>query len=178
MLISLDGYFEGPNHSLDWHHVDEEFNDFAIEQLHHTDTLVFGRVTYDLMASFWPTKEAIQTDPVVADLMNSTPKYVFSKTLQEATWNNTTLVNEHAADKILELKKQNGKDIGILGSNNLTVHLLEQNAIDEFRILVNPVALGKGSLLFAGISKPYDLTLLTSRQFSSGNMLLTYAHTK
>jgi len=81
MLTSLDGYFEGLNRELDWHNVDEEFNEFSIEQLNSVDILLFGRVTYEMMASFWPTPRAIETNPIVAVKMNSKPKIVFSRTL-------------------------------------------------------------------------------------------------
>jgi len=85
-LITIDGFFERPKHEIDWHHVDEEFNEFAIEQLNTVDTLLFGRVTYDLMANYWPTPTAIKNDPIVANKMNSLPKIVISKTLSHADW--------------------------------------------------------------------------------------------
>src|SRR5579872_1265701 len=84
MMVSLDGYFEGPNHDLSWHNVDEEFNKFAIAQTKNVGTLLFGRRTYELMRDFWPTEEARKTDPIVANQMNTTPKIVFSRTLKEA----------------------------------------------------------------------------------------------
>ena len=83
-MVTLDGYFEGPNHEIDWHNVDGEFNEFAIEQTGAVDMLLFGRVTYQLMASYWPTPDAIKNDPIVADLMNRLPKIVFSRTLEKA----------------------------------------------------------------------------------------------
>ncbi len=82
-MVTLDGFFEGPNHEIDWHHVDEEFNQFAVEQTSAVDALLFGRVTYQLMASYWPTSIAVQNDPIVADLMNRLPKLVFSRTLEK-----------------------------------------------------------------------------------------------
>ena len=81
-MVTLDGFFEGSNRELNWHRVDAEFNDFAIGQLNEIDLHVFGRVTYQLMSSYWSTQDAIQTDPIVAGLMNNTPKIVFSKTLK------------------------------------------------------------------------------------------------
>ena len=95
-LISLDGFFEGPHQELDWHPVDDEFNEYSIEQLKTADTLLFGRVTYELMASYWPTSLAITDDQRVAEIMNSIPKIVFSRTLQLASWNNTRLINTDA----------------------------------------------------------------------------------
>lgn len=81
-MVSLDGFFEGPDRDIYWHTVDDEFNDFAIKQLDNVDTLLFGRVTYELMASYWPTPEAVENDPLVARRMNETAKIVFSRTLQ------------------------------------------------------------------------------------------------
>lgn len=89
MLTSLDGFFEGPDRDINWHHVDEQFNEFAIEQLTSVDTFLFGRVTYDMMAGYWPTPGAVANDPVVAGKMNTLPKIVFSKTLSSVDWQNT-----------------------------------------------------------------------------------------
>jgi dihydrofolate reductase len=91
-LISVDGYFEGPNRELDWHNVDAEFNEQAGEMLNSVDIILFGRVTYQLMASYWPTPDAIKNDPIIAKKMNSLSKIVFSKTLEKAEWENTKLV--------------------------------------------------------------------------------------
>ena len=82
-MVSLDGYVEGPKGELDWHNVDEEFNEFAIDQLNSVDVLLFGRVTYQMMESYWPTQEAIKNDPFVAGHMNTKPKIVFSRTLEK-----------------------------------------------------------------------------------------------
>lgn len=172
--MSLDGFFEGPNHAIDWHNVDEEFNQFAIAQLNSADMLLFGRGTYELMAGFWPTATAIQTDPVTAEPMNRLPKIVFSRTLSRVTWQNTRLVKENIFEEIKRLKAQPGKDLLILGSSNLSVSLLQRNLIDEFRLLVNPVVLGKGTALFQGIPERYHLRLLKTQAFRSGNVLLCY----
>src|SRR5260370_25415435 len=83
MMVSLDGYFEGENHDLSWHNVDAEFNEYAIEQTKNVDTLLFGRRTYELMRDFWSTEHVRKTDPIVAKLMNETPKFVFSKKLKK-----------------------------------------------------------------------------------------------
>jgi dihydrofolate reductase len=96
--ITLDGFFEGPDNDLSWHRVDDEFNDFAWEQIKGCDAILFGRKTYELMASFWPSAEALKEDPITADLMNTWPKIVFSQTLKEAAWNNTRLAYGIAVD--------------------------------------------------------------------------------
>ena len=177
-MTTLDGYFEGPNQDISWHNVDEEFNDFAIEQLNEIGTLLFGRVTYQVMASYWPTESAISDDPVVAGLMNSLPKIVFSRTLDKAEWNNTKLVQENIAEEVVKLKQQSGKDIAIFGSSDLAVTLAEQGLIDEYRIIVNPVFLGGGTPLLKGIPNKLNLKLLKARTFKSGNVLLYYSPAK
>ncbi len=174
MLVTLDGFFEGPNGEIDWHVVDEEFNEFAIEQLNSVDMLLFGRVTYELMASYWPTEAAITDDPIVAGRMNTLPKIVFSRTLSGVEWKNTRLVKEDAEEEISKLKQQPGKDLIILGSSDLAVTLIEHDLIDEFRIMVNPVVLGNGKSLFRGIKDRLKLELVQTRTFRSGNVLLYY----
>lgn len=174
MMVSIDGFFEGPNHDLSWHNVDPEFNRFAIEQTEQMGTLLFGRRTYELMASYWPRAAASTDDPIVAGLMNNTPKIVFSRTLKKADWNNTRLVHEGAAAEIKKLKADSDKDIAIFGSNNLVVSLLSENVIDEFRIMINPVAIGSGTPLFHGLRGKIQLKHIDTRIFKSGNVLLYY----
>jgi dihydrofolate reductase len=174
MMVTLDGFYEGPNQEFHWPNVDQEFNEFAVGQLHDTDILLFGRVTYAGMASYWPTQGAREDDPVVADLMNTMPKIVVSITLQSADWNNTTLVGANVAEELSRLKQQPGKDLAILGSPNLTVSLLGMGLVDELRVMVNPVVLGDGRSLFRSTDHELTLKLLQTRTFSSGNVLLTY----
>ncbi|MRS04865.1 dihydrofolate reductase, partial [bacterium] len=156
-MMSLDGFFEGPNHNIDWHNVDEEFNDFALEQLSSTDGLMFGRATYELMAEYWPSEEAIRTDSVIANWMNRLPKYVFSRTLNRADWQNTTLVNGDAAIELHKIKGQVGRDLFIFGSADLSTSLIQNSLIDEYRVLVNPILLGQGTPLFHGLQNPISL---------------------
>ncbi len=174
MMVTLDGFFEGPNQSIDWHHVDEEFNDFAIDQLREVDTLLFGRVTYEGMASFWPTQFAREDDPIVAGMMNSMPKIVFSRTLDRADWENSRLVKENMAEVVSKLKQHPGKDLAIFGSANLTASLLQMGLVDELRLMVNPVILGSGTPVFKGIHEKLNLKLLRTQTFRSGNVLLCY----
>jgi dihydrofolate reductase len=173
-MVTLDGYFEGPNHEIDWHNVDGEFNEFAIEQTGAVDTLLFGRVTYQLMASYWPTPDAIKNDPVVAGLMNRLPKIVFSRTLEKAEWNNTRLVKDQIAEEISKLKQQPGKDLALFGSANLMSTLMQLDLIDEHRIMVNPVLLGSGNPLFKGAKDRLNLKLIKTKVFGNGNVLLCY----
>jgi dihydrofolate reductase len=176
-MVTLDGFFEGPNQEIDWHNADnEEFNEFAIEQTSSVDTLVFGRLTYQLMASYWPTETAVNADPIVADLMNRLSKIVFSRTLERVEWNNTRLIAENAQKEIQTLKIQPGKDMAIFGSADLISSLMD--VIDEHRVMVNPVLLGAGNPLFKNSGDRRRLRLVDSRIFNSGNVLLTYQPVK
>lgn len=170
-MMTLDGFFEGPNADISWHNTDEEFNRFADEQLETAGMLVFGRKTYELMASYWPN--AVD-DPKIARLMNALPKLVFSSTMARAEWNNTRLVKDHPAAEIAALKLEPGKDLFLFGSARLASSLARQGLIDEFRIMLNPVILGAGTPLFSGITHPLRLNLTSARSFANGNVLLTY----
>jgi dihydrofolate reductase len=174
MVVTLDGYTEGPNGEFDWPNVDDEFNEFAISQLNNIHTLVFGRVTYEGMASYWPTPAAIEGDPAVAGRMNSIPKIVFSTTLDKADWENTRLIKGNVAAAISELKQQPGKDLAVFGSSSLTVSLLEHGLVDELRVMVHPILLGAGKSLFTGLKQRVPLKLQKTTTFSSGNVLLYY----
>jgi dihydrofolate reductase len=174
MVVTLDGYYEGPNGEFDWPNVDDEFYEFSISQLNDIDTLLFGRVTYEGMANFWPTPAALESDPEVADRMNTIPKIVFSTTLDTADWQNTTLVKENVAETVSKLKREPGKYLAVFGSPNLTVSLLEQGLVDELRVMVNPILLGAGKSLFRTLQDRVPLQLRQTTTFSSGNVLLTY----
>jgi dihydrofolate reductase len=172
-MVTLDGFFEGPNGEIDWHNAgNEEFNEFAIEQTGSVDTLLFGRKTYQLMASYWPTETAIRADPMVADLMNRLSKIVFSTTLEHVDWNNTRLVRENAQQEIRNLKTQAGRDMAIFGSANLVSTLMD--VIDEHRVMINPILLRHGTPLFKNTGDPMNLKLVNVRPFDSGNVLLSY----
>jgi dihydrofolate reductase len=174
ILTTLDGYYEGPNQEFDFWVVDEEFDGFAVEQLDEVDTLVFGRVTYEGMAAYWPTPAADQDDPRVAARMNGLSKIVVSRTLDKADWANTRLIKDDVSEELTKLKQQPGKDIAILGSSDLTVSLLQMGLVDEVRIMVNPVVLGAGKSVFRTAGERISLKLLKSRPFNSGNVLLYY----
>lgn len=173
-MMTLDGLFEGPNSDIDWHQTDEEFNRFAIEQLNTADGLIFGRVTYEMMAGYWPTPAAIEDDPVVSNKMNEIPKFVFSRTLSQADWNNTRLVKGDAAEELTKIKQQPGKDLFVFGSADLAGSFSEHGLIDEYRIMLNPVVIGKGTPLFRNVKDQIKLKLLKTRTFGNGNILLTY----
>ncbi len=173
-LITLDGFFEGPQQDLGWHNVDAEFNEFAIAQLETIGTILFGRITYQGMASYWPTPFVVEDDPIVAAKMNNIAKIVISRTLDKAAWNNTRLIKDNVAAEIAALKAQPGKDLAIFGSANLTASLMQLGLVDELRILVNPIILGQGTPLFKSIDHRIDLILSNTRVFRNGNVLLDY----
>ncbi len=174
MMVTLDGFFEGPNGELDWHNVDEEFNEFAEDQLNSVDVLLFGRRTYEMMANYWPTPSATRDDPIIAKKMNAMPKIVFSRTLEKVGWNNSRLIKENIAEEISSLKQRPGKDLIVFGSSDLAVSLIQMHLIDEYRIMVNPVVLGDGKPLFKGIEDKLNLKLRNTKTFGSGNVLLYY----
>jgi dihydrofolate reductase len=178
MLTSLNGFFEDERQSIEWHNIDQEFNQFATDQLSKVDVLLFGRRTYEIMAAYWPTQEAAHDDPVIAERMNSLPKLVFSKSLKTAAWQNTRIIHHNEIGEVINLKQSDGQndrgDIAVFGSSDLGVTLLQAGLLDEIRVLINPIVLGAGKSLFTGLEKQIQLNLTSSRKFDNGNMLLTY----
>src|SRR5712692_10486139 len=144
MMVSANGFYERARWGIDRHITDEEFNDFAIAQLDSADTLLFGRVTYEGMAGYWPTSEAIAADPEVAQRMNALRKIVFSRTFDRADWNNTRVVHGDLTETIADLKREPGKNVIVFGSSDLAVALADRDLIDEYRLMVTPIALGHG----------------------------------
>jgi dihydrofolate reductase len=174
--ISLDGYFSGKNGEFAWakSHMDPEFNAFVASNAQGGGSLVFGRVTYELMASYWPTPQAMQSDPIVAERMNNLPKIVFSRTLSSASWNNTRLVKTDLAAEIRKLKSASADDMVILGSGSIVSQLAQAGLIDEFQVVVNPVILGEGRTMFDGLRHSLGLRMTRNRIFASGNAFLCY----
>jgi len=173
-MVSLDGFFEAPDGGIDWHSVDEEFNQFAAGQLDSVEALLFGRVTYQLMAQYWPSSTALEDDPVIAGKMNAKSKIVVSTTLKKAEWNNTRLIGKDALRELRDIKARSGGDLIVFGSGRLTCSLTQAGLIDEFRLMVNPVVLGGGRSLFTGLQERIDLKLLGTRSFANGNLLIRY----
>lgn len=173
--VTLDGYFVDMNGDMSWAHKnDAEWNAFVAENASGSGALVFGRVTYDLMAGFWPTPFAIESMPAVAKGMNSMPKIVFSRTLDKVSWNNTKLVKGDIAAETRKLKKEPGPDMVILGSGSIVSQLAQEGLIDEYQIVVNPLVLGKGRTIFDGIKEKLSLKLIKTRIFGNGNVFLCY----
>lgn len=171
-IITLDGYFEGnQNWDLSFHNTiwGPELERLSIEQLHAADYLVFGRVTYEGMAAHW-----VKAKGEIADLMNKIPKLVFSKTLKSAEWNNTTLIKENASAEIIKLKEQDGKDMYVFGSANLSETFVNDNLFDEYRIGIASSLLGSGRPLFNQGISARNLTLVSTQQLLTGGVVLKY----
>jgi dihydrofolate reductase len=175
--VTLDGYFTGANGDFSWAHAgndDAEYNAFVADNAKGGGQLLFGRVTYELMASYWPTPIATRNDPTVAERMNSLPKVVFSRTLDRPSWNNTKLVKGSLVAEIRAMKQGPGKDMAILGSGSIVAQLAQEALIDEFQLIVNPVVLGRGRTMFDGVKEALSLKLTKSRTFGNGKVLLCY----
>jgi len=172
-IITLDGYFEGNHHwDLSFHNDvwGEELELLSIEQLQSADYLVFGRLTYEGMAAHWTKAEG-----TIADLMNTIPKLVFSKTLETVEWKNTILIKENAVAEIKKLKEQSGKDMYVFGSANLSETFDNHDLFDEYRIGIAPVILGSGRPLFRNGNSSKKLSLISAQQLLTGGMVLTYS---
>ena len=177
--ITLDGYFAGKNGDFSWAkgYVDPEFHAFIADNAKSGGMLLFGRITYQLMASYWPTPHARESEPVVAGRMNDLPKVVFSRTLDAAPWNNTRLVKGDMVQEVRKLKKEFAEDITILGSGSIILQLAQEGLIDEYQIVVNPIVLGGGRTMFEGIKGikgTVSLKLTKTRSFGNGNVFLSY----
>jgi len=173
-FITLNGFYKGRNEDISWHKHGEEESAFAAEGSKSGSVLLFGRVTYQMMESYWPTPMAKQNSPAVAEGMNESEKIVFSRTLKNANWDNTKIVRDNPAEVVKKMKKENGSDMTVLGSGTIVTQLAENNLIDTYMLMVDPVVLGEGTPLFHGIKHQPDLKLIDTRKFKSGVVLLTY----
>jgi dihydrofolate reductase len=175
--VSLDGYFVDAGGSMRWAKTadqDAEWNAFVAENAKGGGTLLFGRVTYDLMISYWPTPMAMQHAPAVAKRMNNLPKVVFSRTLDKVTWNNTRLVKGDLIAETRKMKEEPGDDMVILGSGRIVAQLAPEGLIDAYQVVVNPIVLGQGRTMFEGVPGNLSLKLTKSRAFGNGNVFLSY----
>jgi dihydrofolate reductase len=175
--VSLDGYFVGANSDFSWAHKgndDAEYSAFVAENASGGGQLLFGRVTYELMASYWPTPIADQHNPAVAKGMNSMSKVVFSRTLNQASWNNTRLVKGDLVSEIRKMKDEPGPGMAILGSGSIVSQLAPEHLIDEYQMMVDPVVLGRGRTMFDGVKVALCLKLTKTRTFGNGKVYLCY----
>jgi dihydrofolate reductase len=176
--VSVDGYFAGPNGEIDWFKKnDEEDRQFTLSNVNLPATLIFGHTTYEMMAGYWPTPDAVKNDPVVAGVLNNATKIVFSKAMKPVkdgpVWKNVRVLHEINREEISGLKEQAGEDMAILGSGIIVQQLANLGLIDEYQLLVHPVVLGTGKYLFRDVNR-MNLKLIDTRAFGSGKVLLRY----
>lgn len=178
MWVTLDGFIAGPGDEMDWLCVDEEMGKYENDLVSAADTLLLGRMTYEDFAGAWPyvpeNPSASEGEKEYARIVNSMRKIVFSKTLDKAEWNNSSVVKEIVPEEIEKLKQQPGKDMVIYGSASIVQALTNLGLIDEYQLLVHPVVLGSGKPLFRDIKDMIKLRLLETRTFGSGVVLLYY----
>jgi len=176
MSVSVDGFIEGPDRELDWQMVDDELHSHFNEQLSAMGAFLDGRVTYELMAGFWPTADTdpSSTGPMLefARIWRDMPKIVYSRTLVRADWN-TTVVRELVAEEVAELKAQPGGDM-VLGGADLAAAFMRHGLIDEYRLYVHPVVIGRGKPMFQPSDAKITLRLDETRTFGNGVVLLRY----
>lgn len=179
-FVTVDGVMESPGEKgslggrggWTWACHNEAIEAFKNDELFSCDTLLLGRVTYDGFSKAWPT---MKDTGAFGERMNTLPKYVVSSTLKTVDWNNSRIIHGHIVDEIAELKRQPGKDILVFGSADLVQLLLEHSLVDEFKLLVYPVVLGVGKKLFQANDESHTLTLLETKTYESGVVLLRYA---
>ncbi len=179
--LSLNGFTSGPNDELDWIAYDHELEQDAHSLQAYTDAVIWGRRTYEGMASYWLTvpgnPASTPAELEHARFLDAATKIVVSRTLERVAWNNaqnTVLIKDHIAEEMNAIKQQPGKDIWFLGSPTLARTFMELDLIDEYRININPTILGEGKALFAGVTRSFPLKLLASKTFQSGVVALRY----
>ncbi len=173
--VSLDGYFTGSNGDLSWaHRNDPEWTEFTNSNAGGESVLLFGRVTYDMMRSFWPTPAATQAMPDVARKMNNATKYVFSRSLSNATWQNAHVISTDILGAVRKLKSEEGPPMVILGSGSIIAQLASERLVDEYQIVSVPVILGAGRTMFEGVSETLELERKNTRSFANGNVVSWY----
>ena len=179
MHTSLDGFVAGPNGEMDWIYVDDEIFDFVPTLTEKADTALYGRVTYEMMQSYWPTAgeqpNASKHDKEHSVWYKNVSKIVLSKTISDTGLENTIVISDLIVDKINQIKSQDGKDILIFGSPRASNSLLGLGLIDEFWLFVNPILLGHGMPLFTADIDTTRLTLIETKTFSCGVIALHYA---
>ncbi len=178
MHSSLDGFIAGLNGEMNWISFDDELFDFVATMTNKADAALYGRVTFDMMQSYWPNAgnqpNASKHDKEHSAWYKQVSKIVLSRTLNQTDFENTTIISDQLADQINQLKKQEGKNILIFGSPSASHALLGLGLIDEFWVFVNPILLGQGIPLFKGITEPTKLTLLETKTFNCGVIALHY----
>ena len=178
MHISLDGFVAGPNGEMNWIKADDEIFDHVEKRISRGDTALYGRITFDMMESYWPTA-ADKPNPTSHDINHSkwyaqVHKLVLSKTLKDATLNNTTIISDNLSERINAIRQTEGEDILLFGSTTATHSLMKLNLIDGYWLFVNPIILGQGIPLFTGVKDKTKLNLVSTHQFNNGVTELNY----
>lgn len=173
-FITLNGFYKGDDNDISWHRHGEEEAQYSAKAMKKDTILLFGRVTYEMMASWWPTPMAAEAYPEVAKGMNNAEKIVFSNTIEDPKWMNTKVISDNIIEKIRQLKSQPGKDMTILGSGSIVSQFADAGLIDSYEIMTDPVVIASGTPIFNGIKKPLNLQLTDSKVFNSGVILATY----
>jgi dihydrofolate reductase len=175
---SLDGYIEDPTGEIDWHFVDDEFEEFVNATLRSIEAMVFGRVAYEKLAEYWPTAasnpDASERHIEAARLMNELPKYVVTNSLERTEWQNSYIISGDVGHEIKGLKEGASRDIALFAGAGVASSLARLGLIDEYRIILNPILLGAGTPLFIGGHDKTNLRLRETRRFSSGALVITY----
>jgi dihydrofolate reductase len=171
-FISLNGFFKGPNEDISWAH-EQQADEFAEEKLKHDDILLFGRKTYEVMVSYWPTEEAKKNSPRVAEGMNKAEKIVFSRTLKQVKWENARVINGDIVEEIRKLKQTSDKDMTLMGSGSIAALFADHGLIDEYQLMVHPLVLPAGTPVLAGIKERLKLKL-TGTESLNGNVVVSY----
>lgn len=173
-FITLNGFFKDENSAIEFHHHGSEESTFSVEMLKLENILLFGRITYEQMFSYWTSEKVQKSDKIVADYMNAAQKIVFSNKIKTAQWTNTEVIGEDIVNQIAALKKQAGPDLTILGSGSIVTHFASHGLIDEFQIMLDPVLIGRGTPFASGLTHKCELTLVSAQTFKSGSVLLRY----
>lgn len=175
--VTLDGYFTGEAGDLSWAHAsqDAQWQEFTAQNARGDAVFLMGRVTYEMMSSYWPTPQAAKQAPAIAEAMNRNHKVVVSRTLDKPSWKNTTVMKGDLSAEVRRLKDEAGPPILIMGSGTIVCQLTSERLIDEYQLVVYPIAIGKGRSLFEGLHQTAPLRLTGTRTFQNGNVLLYYA---
>lgn len=177
MMVSVDGFIEGPNQEQDWFTWDEEMESYMINFFRTVDTFIYGRKSYEVMVDYWPNAAANPAwpnrDQEFVDIMNNYPKIILSKTLDKVEWN-ATLIKDNIAEEITKIKKQPGKDLALFAGAETASTFIDHNLIDEYRLIINPVVIGSGQPLFKDLKDKLNLNLLKTETFPSGIVILYY----
>jgi dihydrofolate reductase len=173
-FLTLNGFFRGPQEDTSWHTHGGEEEQYSVESLRGDGILLFGRKTYDMMASYWPTPAAAEQFPEVAAGMNRAEKIAFSKKPFTPRWHNTRLITGDIVNQVRALKATSGKNMTILGSGSIISLFAEHGLIDEYQFMIDPVAIPDGTPVFVGITKKLELELIGSKVLESGVVLVSY----